>query len=97
LLAKENFSFAKQNILLQIVSSRFRHAKIFHGFGHCNPVFLAKPEKMVDSISAGKNHSSVIKNVDSAFPEFNCMNRLQIYEWPEFNLEIILFCKIEIR
>lgn len=97
LMPLEDLSFPVLNVFLQVKSSGFRDAKIFHGIRNFYTHFFGYPEEMIHGISARENNSCVVLNIDFVFPELTSSNPCYRNELFEVDIDFVFINQISIR
>lgn len=90
--AIKDFPFAVNYVFLQIKGGRFRNAEVFKLIQICYSQLIAGPEKMISCVATGQYNRSKISDIDFILPKILGRNSFHVYEWPEINFQVKLFC-----
>ena len=95
--AIKDLALTVKNEFLKIKGHCFSYAEVLGILGNTLFHFLANPEEMVNSITAGEDHCRMILNINLLFPEFLSRNSFEPDEGMEIQLHVIFSSQLEIR
>ena len=95
--ANENLSLTLLNEFLKVMGNSLRSTEVFHVLRNFDAHFFANPEKVVNTVFAGHDHSLKVIRTDPVFPEFLFSNRLNVVEGPPVNLDAVFFFDVVVR
>ena len=92
-VAEENFTFAVNYVLLQIVGHQFGGAEIFHGLGDLETELFCKFEVSVYGMARRENNGSIVREIDSLVAELAGTERFYLKERTE--LQFCFICTLQ--
>ena len=93
-ISEKYFTFAIDDVLLQIEGDGFCRAEIFHRFGYVDAQFLAQTEEMVYGCTGGENDRRIFGNRDFLLPELFGCKTLHLDERTKDDIYSIFFGNI---
>src|SRR5688572_15948501 len=95
--AIENFAFSVEDKFLQVKRYRFSNAEVLGILRNAYFHFFTYPEKMINGVPAGEDHSGVLADLNLLFTEFFRRDSLQANKRVKIHLYIELPGKFVVR